>query len=591
MKIITMMLTKNIVLITLFVSVSCYELKNSNSSTKIPPIAHTDMAQLFELCFANTSNPIAITENLVETFHKNLPITMKAPVIIINENFIAKKIQLYYPTYLMYILSVSSAQEMHELLSKLVFSPLWSLKSLFFVIFESEKHCERSWKIFNELWLAQLLSCIVVCSPTGNETSLYTYNPFTNRAPDPWVETNRSWLDRRNLPLTLYNQSFSNDYKICETVFFDKTKVLDGYPVKIGSPNFRKSTNLDTMLDSLNMTRQTILLDFHNFTKVLKLLFNRNYDLTQFTVGISYPGILHTVPFMQESSFIFVTQKANFQSASYEIANVFDINGAIAIIFLLLLITLLIVLHNKYQIGLAVLDVLKLLMSMGIDAPLDRLAMKITFFTGFLFVFLFSPLLEGQLFAVLTRPPTYNMESLKDLYDHKYHVYYMSGLRKYILGEQLWKTDEDMKYLHPIHELNPIGDCVKKVIENNRAACMAQDWQLIDYAVKHNLHIAQRVVLKTPGFYHTHLFWALMDRFYHESLNLQESGMKVSPTRRIKSRKKLKAKNRHSRIVDYRIIDAVDLTNLYVFMAFFQCLAVIVFGIEYIIGRYRRPRQ
>ncbi|XP_057318976.1 uncharacterized protein LOC130663642 isoform X1 [Microplitis mediator] len=352
-----------------------------------------------------------------------------------------------------------------------------------------------------------------------------------------------------------------------------------------------KSRNLDTILDSLNMTRQTILFDSQNFSKALLLLSDGTYDLTQFTLGFSCPGYLNTVPFMQELSYIIVTQKANYISASYEIAHVFDINGAIAIIFLLLVITLLIVLHNEYQIGLAVLDVLKLLMSMGIDAPLDRLAMKITFFTGFFFVFIFSSLLEGQLFAVLTRPPTYNMESLKDLYDHKYHVYYTSSLREYILEEQLWKTDEDMKYLHPILELDPIDDCVKKVIENNRAACMAQDWQLIDYAVKHNLHIAQRVVLKTPSFYHTHLFWALMDRFYHESLNLQESGMNVFTTRLIKSRKKLKAINRLSRIVDYRIIDAVDLTNLYVFMAFFQCLAVIVFGIEYIIGRYRRPIQ
>ncbi|XP_057318986.1 uncharacterized protein LOC130663642 isoform X2 [Microplitis mediator] len=205
-----MMLIKSIVLSALFASVSCYEFKNFKSSSTNPPITHTDMAQLFELCFANTSNPIAITENLVETFQKNLPITIKAPVIIINENFISKDIQLYYPTYPMYILSVSSAQEMFELLSKLLSSPLWSLKSSFFVVFEPEKYCVHSWEFLDALWQLGLLSCIIVCSNNDNETSLYTYNPFTNRAPDPWVETNISWLDRRNLPLTLYNQSFSN---------------------------------------------------------------------------------------------------------------------------------------------------------------------------------------------------------------------------------------------------------------------------------------------------------------------------------------------------------------------------------------------
>ncbi|XP_057334917.1 uncharacterized protein LOC130673756 [Microplitis mediator] len=305
------------------------------------------------------------------------------------------------------------------------------------------------------------------------------------------------------------------------------------------------------------------------------------------------PRSVDTVPLKREAYFIIVTQKANFQSASYEIANVIDINGAIAIIFLLLLITLLIVLHNEYQIGLAVLDVLKLLMSMGIDAPLDRLAMKITFFTGFFFVFLFSPLLVGQIFAVLTRPPTYNIESLKDLYDHKYHVYCPSIVKDYIIEEQLWNTVEAEKYLHSEDSYDFFVDCSTRVSTNNTVACILPDEVLINYAVKKNLHISERFMLKVSAFYQTTHDWVLADRFYHKGLNFQESGIfdRLSKVPLKNSLKKIKAKERLKKIVDYQTIDAVDLTYLYVFMAFFHCLAVIVFGIEYIIGRYRRPRQ
>ncbi|XP_057318867.1 uncharacterized protein LOC130663586 [Microplitis mediator] len=585
-----MMLMKNIILSALFASVSCVEFKNSNLSPTNPPITHTNMAQLFELCFANTSNPIVITENLVETFHKNLSVTIKAPVVIINENFIAKDIQLYYPTYPMYILSVSSYAELVKVLLRAIRLPLRSEKSIFFVIYETENSCERSWEILATLWRALLLSCIVVCSRTGNETSLYTYNPITRRAPDPWVDISMHFSDNRNRPVFLYNQTFTNDYKICETLFFDKTKILDGYPVKVAKIG-NNYADMNLTFDSLNIKQESTEFGIKDVHSLLALLNNGTYDVLAFyTVGL-FHNFLHTVPLMYEGSFIVVTQNVNFRSASYEIANVLDINGAIAIIFILLLITLLIVLHNKYQVGLAVLDVLKLLMSMGINAPLDRLAMKITFFTGFFFVFLFSPMLVGQIFAVLSRPPTYNMESLKDLYDHKYHVYYWEGIHNEIVEKQLWKTDEDMKYLH-LEYVSP-GDCLKLLIENNTVACIFRRWELIDYAVKHNLHISKRFTLKVRGFYSTYGFWSLADRFYRKLLDLQELGYlgKIDNFYVNGPLKKKKAKERIKKIVDYHTIDAVDLTNLYVFMAFFQFLAIIVFGIEYIVGRHRRPRQ
>ncbi|XP_057339952.1 uncharacterized protein LOC130677272 [Microplitis mediator] len=588
-----MVLIKNIILSALFASVSCYEFKIFNLSPKIPPITHTNMAQLFELCYANTSNPIAITENLVETFHKNLSITIMAPVIVINENFIAKDIQLYYPTYPMYILSVPSGRDLLEIFKKLYISPLWSKNSKFFVILETEEPCAQLWEILITLWWYGTLSCVVVCSNTGNESSLYTVNPFVNQAPDAWVGINEKFFDWHRRQIFFYNQPFTNDYKICETLFFDKTKVLGGYPVNIAAMGKNTPVMFDDIFGSLNMTQNVRY--FEPINRVGKtIVADGNCDIATvfYELGDLYRDE-HIVPVPFELSFIIVTQKANFQSASSEIANVIDINGAIAIILLLLVITLMIVLHNKYQIGLAVLDVLKLLMSMGIDAPLDRLAMKITFFTGFFFVFLFSPLLEGQLFAVLTRPPTYNMESLKDLYDHKYHVYFENVILDDILEEQLWKTVEDMKYLHPLYAYNSADKCLKLAMENNTVACIFQDAKQINSALKQNFHISKHFTLKHNYFLHTRKKWAMTDRLNDKVSKLKEAGILDDEVKTVVqyALKKIKAKERIKKIVDYQEIDAVDLTNLYVFMAFFQFLAVIVFGIEYIVGRYRRPRQ
>ncbi|XP_057327650.1 uncharacterized protein LOC130669018 [Microplitis mediator] len=419
---------RNIILSVWFASVSCCEFENFNFSVTDTPITHINVAQLFQLCYANTSNPIAITENLAKTLHKNLADTIKAPVIIINDEFISKDIQLYYPTYPMYILSVSSHKELNALILKLIFSPFWSIQSTFFVIVKSVESCETdSFQALELLWEFELLSCVAVCSSTGAETTLYTHNPFTKRAPDPWIEIEKNWFDYRRRPVTFYTQSFINDHTICANLTFDKTKLLDGYPGTIAAMNLfdRKFYFIETFA-SLNMTPQ--LTKFVDPILVARSIIDGERDISADFYADYATQFGDVVPVTFERSYVIATQKRSFQPVFYEIENVFDINGAIGIIIILLLITVLIILHNGYQVRLAILDVLKLLMSMGMDTPLDRLAMKLTFFTAFLFVFIFGPSLEGQIFASLTRPPSQNVESLKDLYDQKYHVYYIQAI-------------------------------------------------------------------------------------------------------------------------------------------------------------------
>lgn len=119
-----------------------------------------------------------------------------------------------------------------------------------------------------------------------------------------------------------------------------------------------------------------------------------------------------------------------------------------------------------------------------------------------------------------------------------------------------------------MHPLVHMDYCLKQVIENNRVACIFQNWQVIGYAAKYNLHISERFMLKVANFRQTQLFYALTDQFYYKSLNFQESGIKsvFFNLYTKQTRKKFKADERLKRIVDYLIIDAVDLTYLYIFV-------------------------
>ncbi|XP_057334758.1 uncharacterized protein LOC130673659 [Microplitis mediator] len=584
---------RNIILSVWFASVSCCEFENFNLSVTDTPITHINVAQLFQLCYANTSNPIAITENLAKTLHKNLADTIKAPVIIINDEFISKDIQLYFPTYPMYILSVSSYKELNALLRKLIFSPFWSIQSTFFMIVESVESCEEdSIRVLGRLWRLELLSCVAVCSSTGAETTLYTYNPFTKRAPDPWIEIEKNWLDHRRRPVTLYKQSFTNDHNICANLTFDKTKLLDGYPGTIAATNlFNTGFCFLETFASLNMTPQ--LTEFRDPTLVASSIINGKRDISADLYADYATQFGDVVPVTFENSYVIATQKRSFQPVFYEVENVIDINGAIGILIILLLITVLIILHNGYQVRLAILDVLKLLMSMGMDTPLDRLAMKLTFFTAFLFVFIFGPALEGQIFASLASPPSQNVESLKDLYDLKYHVHYMQAIHKSVLGEELWKTEEEMKYLHPRPAPFSLEGCLRLMMRDPEVACIDKDEVMLSRSMRFHIHVSKRVVFKTNFFYHHRLHWALGKQFYQQLLMLQELGLTYVEHLLFAwiATDKMKMEGRKKKMLDLDIIDAEDLTNLYIFLAFFQLLAAIIFGIEHIFAYYRRQRR
>ncbi|XP_057331399.1 uncharacterized protein LOC130671492 [Microplitis mediator] len=583
---------RNIILSVWFASVSCCEFENFNLSVTDTPITHINVAQLFQLCYANTSNPIAITENLAKTLHKNLADTIKAPVIIINDEFISKDIQLYFPTYPMYILSVSSYKELNALLRKLIFSPFWSIQSTFFVIVESVESCEMdSIRVFGKLWRLELLSCVVVCSSTGAETTLYTYNPFTKRAPDPWIEIEKNWFDYRRRPLTFYKQSFTNDHNICANLTFDKTKLLDGYPGTIAVTNlFDRSFYIIETFASLNMTPQ--MTNFVDPILVARSIIDGKRDISKELFSDYVIQCGDVVPVTFEESYVIATQERSFQPVFYEIENVFDINGAIGIIIILLLITVLIILHNGYQVRLAILDVLKLLMSMGMDTPLDRLAMKLTFFTAFLFVFIFGPSLEGQIFASLTRPPSQNVESLKDLYDLKYHVYYVQAIHDSVVEEELWKTEEEMKYLHPHPSPFPLEECLQLMTRDPEVACIDENKVMLSWTMKFDFHMSKRFVFKKNFFYHHRLNWALGKRFYQRLLKFEELGLTIDDSVYAGvASNKMKIEQRKKKMLDHDIIDAEDLTNLYIFMAFFQLLAIIIFGIEHIFAYYRRQRR
>lgn len=146
---------------------------------------------------------------MVDTFHKTFQDVAHLDISIINHSYRTKNIKILKRSYPIYILSSKSTDKLEALLLSLKSSSGWRISSVFFIVDFTETSCGKSSKMMQMLWKLDLISSFYVCCESDKEVMmLYTYNPFTNRAPAPWVEVESA--DKPNDKWTLYKQPYSN---------------------------------------------------------------------------------------------------------------------------------------------------------------------------------------------------------------------------------------------------------------------------------------------------------------------------------------------------------------------------------------------
>ncbi|KAJ8664986.1 hypothetical protein QAD02_006648 [Eretmocerus hayati] len=198
-----------------------------------------------------------------------------------KQNFLANNTHLrknLYPRTTL-TLFISAKTNVENLFLELRDSHWWSHESRFLLINDEEHGCDLASTNLYLAWSFHLISVIYLCYDADHEIILHTFNPFTNFAPDPWVNVeekhprNGNWkLFRMNVPTNIV-QHLSNQGPVsCDVIFFDKTLNLNGYNLKAvlskNSKNYRYKENqtgwdrfqgpdfeiFSTLLERLNAT-------------------------------------------------------------------------------------------------------------------------------------------------------------------------------------------------------------------------------------------------------------------------------------------------------------------------------------------------
>ncbi|CAG5079150.1 Protein of unknown function [Cotesia congregata] len=568
------------------------------------------LRELVEICFVNNSNPVVISEDLLD----NNWDPGGNPLIVIDRKF-DKQITGFLPTYPMYVLVFKSIDELKVVINNLQKSTFWNIKSPFLIV-ETNSHCLSTKTILKFMWKRNLMAVYHLCYQK-NSTVVFTLNPFASYAPAPW-ELIAEFDDDDGKKMTLYRLQYTKDPEVCKSIIFDKTDHLDNAEVKTSkfttlenvfiNETFKRLYSdeiIHSKLKSKYMTLHQLSL-LMNITSTIDLIPNVKiqellkqgyvkeladeiYDIHDQILPIEATKYKYVdvMAYYHEMRFSILTKKTNFLTVFNDVTN--DVRFVVGTIVLFIMFTIVMFIINKDNVCLAMMDVVRLVLSMTLETPLNRLVMKFILFFGFLFAFLIVPDFQGHVSAILSKPLGRNVETLKDLFENKFHVYYYDRLEYDIINEQLWVSDEDKKYLHPLPE-NEMIDCIKAVPQNSTIACIFRTKASVGEAseLKH-LHVSKKNVFKKLMVYWARKNWPLKNKFEEIARVTAELGfsryIKLDNSLKKKQRE-LKKKKQKDESREYKQFDYDNLIFNYHFLGYFIMFGLIVFVIEILFDRY-----
>ncbi|XP_057321802.1 uncharacterized protein LOC130665436 isoform X2 [Microplitis mediator] len=555
-------------------------------------------------------NPVAVTpefSDITTEIIKNQDID--SSVIMINSDLKSNlpkyypKLQsnTYFPAYPTYIISDESIDIIKAIQSyPIKESIMWNILSLHLII---GKNCGNASQALQAAWKVNAITSFFICrNESSDHSTIYTYNPYTNRAPKRWIPVRIT--DKPNDRWTLYKQHFVNDAKICKSLKFDKSEFLDGYPIigHVMSTSKRKDKSNNTLafdglkentclfyeniFSALNIT--PVLDKYDNIRGLSKTIGNDSYDIVVHNPQILYQFDKYKfgdpMALYQEGGFIIVTQKQSTISVLEQVADIFFTkHNIIMSSVILIVIFFMIFLNHRYDFFLAALDLLALILNMGISAPIDRMSMRITFVTAAMFVFFFNPELQGQLTSALSRPARKNVDTLEDLRDGKYITYvYTRNIYYNLKDSQVWPDGDFKKYVHAVPSYRR---CLEEVVKNSSLACIIDHSAFKD--IDSTLYLSKEL-WKSYNVFALRKTWPLKNKIDHIALKMSEAGFTSYLERRNYFRKYLIKKKILDRIKRREENDQLDLEDFNFFLlcnALCVLLLVSILVIELIIKK------
>ncbi|XP_057340256.1 uncharacterized protein LOC130677506 [Microplitis mediator] len=464
-----------------------------------------NLIKLLRTCFLNHTNPIITDENFNEMIYEAIEkLELSTSVLLINKDLGSKLPKpLFLPAYPSYILPGDSPHKLKFILKELKSSQWWSIESIFMAVDLGTNSCKNAQTSLQVLWKMNLLSSFYVC--TKNDLMIYMFNPFTNRAPKPWTEVEMG-NNESDDPWTLYSQVYSEDQEFCESLFFDKTKKLDGYRINAVTNTLRNKTwepnriyNLTTIKDKISSYQIQMFASILSCMNVTPLIY---FDLPGapvsskeigFVIGLingSYDIALAARPvgddynvsymfLMKDVGLAILTQHRKFLTPFEKIRRYYSIGVILLSSLVLAMTSLLITIYYKRNFVEASTEVLRMALSSSIDIPLITFPIRIYFIGVLLLILIINATFQGHIALFLTKPERITVDSLTSLHELGYKIHIPRiALKSSIFMKRYINADLSI-------------DCSQRVLNDPNVACIGYLSRLLAIADNNDsLHIS-----------------------------------------------------------------------------------------------------
>ncbi|CAG5078227.1 Protein of unknown function [Cotesia congregata] len=576
---------------------------NISVSRNISPDFHINTRHLLEMCFADELKPVAVTVDLIDIVYEiQRNETAEPSIIVIDDHFLSKVIKEYYPRHPSFLLFGESFNALVKIFREIKSAKIWNPKSLFVIV---GTQCQNSKAVLKLLWQMEAVSSFFVCQyEINNKTLILTFNPFSNYAPEPWqqVAIDDDSKDR----WTIFGQFFVNDTEICESIKFDKSVRLNRFPIKSHHYDFRGNHVLIGKLPDFEYwppVYKDLFETLHSVTDstpesyISDDMYDRSIesgtnDLSARSIPLKFIPVEYTyvMAFYDQEGYVILTRKQNTVPVIDEIVDgYFDIWTATMSGFILTMILVVIYINNNHHLRETLSDMLSLMLDMGLMVPMNLLSMKLAFFFATVFMLIFNPALQGHLSTALAKPTRQQVDTLEQLRENKFHLYYDDIINEEIMTTGLWSDASDKKYLHTKEMFNYLT-CEQILLKDASTACVINTFYLNLEKIHDEIYLSKYLYFNDYEVFVSRKKWPLKDKFDEVAMNFVETGhanyhRKKSLFKRILQKKKII--DRIKAVEEYEQLDFGYFEYDYLIIPLISFWTILVLIIEMIIKKFQ----
>lgn len=417
-----------------------------------------------------------------------------------------------------FLVAAENSDRFHELMIELLISIWWNHYANVLIVSSAPDISQQCSLSTEYLYIAfenfGVLRAQFVCIDVKMNVNIFTYNPYTPKAPEPW-QLLRTYRLKDSTPFSVFMRMHREGGEACNFLNFDKTSDLGGFRFHVTIPPgtiHKKTTGMiDEWSKSLRSTTTKRLVNAF-FRQSIWFINNIVSGLNASTVMSENPdetgivGVNDVISNMvvplhdriiyswEQQSLLAVTQHTAHMSQLEKILSVIDRESRIGMWIVYLITFLFFKFFLSQPVVPALLNLVRLTANASLTTLPSSLAPKIYMACLFMFVVTLQALYTGDLASLLTSVVAYpHVNTMQDIVDLGYKIHTQKHLKNLLAGDPILEGQ--------VINFSEDADCIYSALNDTTVVCVMEYNAAVLIAHDQKLHVSRDVMKNDYVYY------------------------------------------------------------------------------------------